>query len=183
MRRVFIPTVVALLCSMVLGATVFREQVAQAAQAILPVFVTNTASDPVPVLQQGTADVNVTGVVATKAALPDQRFSVTHFTTSPTPALVGIDCVADLPAGTRWVISSFAITNDSSTISGLFRLVLLDHTNNQIDSAGPAIRSNPGETVQLTYPQPYVFTAFGPSLCLAAHAATDVYVSVVGYRE
>jgi hypothetical protein len=34
---------------MVLGATVFREHVAQAAQAILPVVVTNTAANPVPV--------------------------------------------------------------------------------------------------------------------------------------
>jgi hypothetical protein len=50
---------VVLLCSAVLGATVLREEVAQAAQAILMVKVVNTAAEAVPVSQQGTADVNV----------------------------------------------------------------------------------------------------------------------------
>ena len=44
-----IPSVLLVLCSAVLGATVFREQVAQAAQAILPVKVVNTSTEPVPV--------------------------------------------------------------------------------------------------------------------------------------
>jgi hypothetical protein len=60
MRRAVLAGVLLVLCSLVLGATVFREQVAQAAQAILPVKVVNDSSEPVPVSQQGTANVNVT---------------------------------------------------------------------------------------------------------------------------
>lgn len=45
--------------AIVLGGTVFRAQVADAA-AILQVRVVNTPADPVPVDQLGTADVNVT---------------------------------------------------------------------------------------------------------------------------
>jgi hypothetical protein len=43
-----------------LGATVFRAQVAAAAPAILQVFVTNDASNPVPVAVKGTPSVAVT---------------------------------------------------------------------------------------------------------------------------
>ena len=48
------------LTAVVLGATVFREQVAAAAPGIQDVFVTNSTREPVPVHEQGTADVNVT---------------------------------------------------------------------------------------------------------------------------
>ena len=69
--------------AMVFGATVFRENVAQAAQAILPVVVTNDATRPVPVksdpqpLWQGTpyADARVllgTGCT-TFDAIPDGK--------------------------------------------------------------------------------------------------------------
>ena len=51
--------VLTLVTGMVLGGTVFRAQVADAA-AILQVRVVNTTADPVPVDQQGTTDVNVT---------------------------------------------------------------------------------------------------------------------------
>jgi hypothetical protein len=48
--------------SLVLGTTVFREQVARAAPAIAQVFVVNDTRNPVPVHEQGTADVNVTNL-------------------------------------------------------------------------------------------------------------------------
>lgn len=52
MRR-FLPVVV-VGASLVLGATVFRSEVASAAQQALQVFVTNDALNPVPVHEQGT---------------------------------------------------------------------------------------------------------------------------------
>jgi len=52
--------VIVVISSAVLGATVLREQVAQAAQAILPVKVVNTAAEPVPVVQPGAASVQGT---------------------------------------------------------------------------------------------------------------------------
>lgn len=51
MRRALIPAFLVLFVSFVLGATVFREQVAWAA-ANLNVFVTNDSSHPVPVQEQ-----------------------------------------------------------------------------------------------------------------------------------
>jgi hypothetical protein len=60
MRRAIIPGLLLMLVSLVLGATVFREQVARAAPPIMDVFVTNDETNPVPVQQHGTADVNVT---------------------------------------------------------------------------------------------------------------------------
>jgi hypothetical protein len=74
MRKAIIPAFLLLLGSMVLGATVLREPIARAAAPITNVFVTNDSSHPVPVHEQGTANVNVgntvqvnPGVVSTKA--------------------------------------------------------------------------------------------------------------------
>jgi hypothetical protein len=59
MNRRLIVVVLFVLTSVVLGATVFREQVGSAAPGIQDVFVTNSTREPVPVHEQGTADVNV----------------------------------------------------------------------------------------------------------------------------
>src|SRR5215208_6458652 len=73
MRRIVVSGVLLLLCSSLLGAMVFREEVAQAAQAILPGKVTNTAAEPVPVT--GTVSVNGAGAVADPATQPYQETS------------------------------------------------------------------------------------------------------------
>lgn len=57
MRRTLITAFLIVLVATVLGATVFREEVAAAA-ANLNVFVTNDAAHPVPVRQQGTLTVD-----------------------------------------------------------------------------------------------------------------------------
>jgi hypothetical protein len=57
MRRTVIPVFVLVLASVVLGATVFREQVARAAASMPQVFVANDTSHPVPVREQGTVSV------------------------------------------------------------------------------------------------------------------------------
>jgi hypothetical protein len=54
-----------LLLSAVLGATVLREPIAYAASPFTNVIVGNTADNPVPVAQTGTANVNVTNADAT----------------------------------------------------------------------------------------------------------------------
>lgn len=59
MQRVLAIAALLLVTSLVLGATVFRAEVARAAQAILPVLVTNNASQPVPVREQGTPTVGI----------------------------------------------------------------------------------------------------------------------------
>jgi hypothetical protein len=61
MRRVLVSGLGVIIGGALVGATLFPEQVAQAAQAIMQVRVVNTgAAQAVPVSQQGTANVNVT---------------------------------------------------------------------------------------------------------------------------
>jgi hypothetical protein len=75
--RTYVIVAAGILSSVALGATVFKEQVASAAQAILPVQVVNDATQPVPVHEQGTANVNVTNTVpvggTVSATPPSQR--------------------------------------------------------------------------------------------------------------
>jgi hypothetical protein len=69
--------------SLVLGTTVFRDDVARAAPALMEVLVVNDTRNPVPVHEQGTADVNVTngslGVEVTNLPLG------VHLTNVPLP--------------------------------------------------------------------------------------------------
>ncbi len=59
-----------LVLSAVLGATVLREPIAYAASPFQNVVVTNTAANPVPVHEQGTANVNVTNETLSVAQQP-----------------------------------------------------------------------------------------------------------------
>jgi hypothetical protein len=64
MRKALIPAFLLILGAVVLGSTVFREQVAQAADPFLPhVFVANGSTNPVPVQQVGTSTTSVSGTV------------------------------------------------------------------------------------------------------------------------
>ncbi len=68
-RRVLIGALLLVGVGVVLGATVFRTDIAQATGLAQSVTVANTPSNPVPVQQQGTASVNVTN---TSLAVHDQ---------------------------------------------------------------------------------------------------------------
>ena len=108
MRRIVVSIVLLLLCSSVLGATVFREEVAQAAQAILPVRVTNSAADPVRVT--GTVSVNGAVQVSSPASEPYQE--TIHFNQSATTCTQFV-CEADfpaVPAGKRLVVTFVSAT-------------------------------------------------------------------------
>lgn len=64
MRKALIPAVVLVVTAIVLGSTVFREQVVNAATTPFQnVVVTNTSTNPVPVHQVGTATTSVSGTV------------------------------------------------------------------------------------------------------------------------
>jgi hypothetical protein len=108
MRRIAISSGVLLLCSCVLGATVFREQVAQAAQAILPVKVVNTANEAVPVT--GTVWVNGAVQVSNPSTVPYQE--TVHFNQSATTCTQFV-CDVDfptVPAGKRLVVTFVSAT-------------------------------------------------------------------------
>jgi len=64
MRKALIPAFLLVVAAIVLGATVFREQIAHAATTPFQnVVVTNTSTNPVPVKQVGTNTTSVTGTV------------------------------------------------------------------------------------------------------------------------
>jgi hypothetical protein len=71
MRKALIPAFVLVVAAIVLGSTVFREQIAHAATTpFQQVVVRNTSTDPVPVTQIGTSTTKVTGTVGID---PDQN--------------------------------------------------------------------------------------------------------------
>jgi len=131
MRRAIIPALLLVLLSVVLGATVFREQVAHAA-ANLNVFVTNDAAHPVPVHEQGTANVNVQGVPTVKVAEePFQTVAHLCFTGSETT----VNDSFDVPNGKRLTID-YVNTEDpftqkltELTVGGM-GLPVIDQPNN-----------------------------------------------------
>jgi hypothetical protein len=64
MRKALIPAFLLVVAAIVLGSTVFREQIAHAATTPFQnVVVTNTNTNPVPVTQVGTSTTSVTGTV------------------------------------------------------------------------------------------------------------------------
>jgi hypothetical protein len=64
MRKALIPALLLVVTAIVLGSTVFREQIAHAATTpFQQVVVQNTSTNPVPVTQIGTSTTSVTGTV------------------------------------------------------------------------------------------------------------------------
>jgi hypothetical protein len=64
MRKTLIPAFVLVVAAIVLGSTVFREQIAHAATTpFQQVVVQNTSTNPVPVTQVGTSTTSVSGTV------------------------------------------------------------------------------------------------------------------------
>ncbi len=103
MRRIVFSGVLLLFCSCVLGATVFREEVAQAAQAVLMVKVVNSATEPVPV----TGAVSVNGAVQVSSPATQPYQETIHFNQGPTTCTQFV-CDVDfpaVPAGKRLVVT------------------------------------------------------------------------------
>src|SRR6516164_6354037 len=70
MRKALVPAFLLVLGAVILGATVFREQLVQAATPFQNVVVTNTSTNPIPVQQQGSSSVTGTvGIDPTKNAV------------------------------------------------------------------------------------------------------------------
>ena len=64
MRKALIPALLLVATAIVLGSTVFREQIARAATTPFQnVVVTNTSTNPIPVRQVGTSTTSVSGTV------------------------------------------------------------------------------------------------------------------------
>ncbi len=82
MRRAIIPALLLVLVSVVLGATVFREQVAHAAATLLVREQNTDANGNIKIHEQGTANVNVSSLPAVRA---ETATSFATFTLSAGP--------------------------------------------------------------------------------------------------
>jgi hypothetical protein len=176
----------------VLSTTVFEKPVAAPASDIQSMVVANAppqvlsvreqnldADGNMKVHEQGVADVNVTGVVTTQAAQPANSFSLgTDLGQGLTEG-----CDQSLPAGTRWLISSFAVTN--RTDSPGFAQLELNRPVNPFAGPirGPRIEAPPHDTVQLTFPQPFVLISPLDGICLMSFIDGFIEITVVGYRQ
>ncbi len=190
MRQALIAVFVLVVGSTVLGTTVFREPLADAAGGIPSILVANKPSEPVPVQEQnldangdikvheqGVANVNVNGVVTTQAAEPAHSFSLAE----AGGVSIREGCTEFLPAGTRWFITSFAVANLSG-VEAVTRLIAVEEVTGLL-AYGPEVAVHAYETVQLTFPQPFVLTSPVDGACLwRASTNQAVEVTVVGYR-
>ena len=139
------------------------------------VRVVNSPSEPVPV----TGTVNVGNTVQFRSAIPAGAFSLS---TTGEALLSGPD-----PEGTSYAITSLTLANGSvEGPSSAFLFASWSDTDCSSPSHlqnGPVVQMRPGETVHLSFPQPYIFTAQpGAFSCLRINGGIFVEVTVVGYR-
>ena len=141
------------------------------------VKVVNAPNEPVPV----TGTVSVGNTVETRAGIPSGAFSVV----SSGGLVSGPD-----PEGTSYAITSVTVANSSSTsvqalLDGVYATTS-DCTNftGASITRGPRVRVPAGETVHLSFPQPFVLSARpGEAACLlTGGAGADVTFTLVGYR-
>lgn len=92
----------------VLGATVLREPIAVAAAPIQNVIVGNTTANPVPVTQQGTANVAVTGTANVNVVDTREPFQRRIFTAIPDGSTVNF-ATFTVPAGKRFVAEYLSV--------------------------------------------------------------------------
>ena len=173
MRHKVLLALLLIVVSAVLGATALREPLAVAASPFQNVLVGNTADNPVPVKQQGTADVNVTNTLGVRPAVPAGAFSVV-----PSGSLFLVS--GPDPAGTGYAITSFTVNNPTDTPKIVDVFAAYGNTNDcetfsgapGIPLAGPRVVVPTGDTVHLDFPQPFVFTVGeAPRVYVSGHWA------------
>ena len=150
-----------------------------------PVTVSGSVNVSNPVTVSGTVDVGNT--VLFKSVIPDGAFS---FSVPGQPLRIsGPD-----PAGTSYAITSMTVLNNAN--SGLAFAWLKGYwgtLNSNCESVGPGLTqtaSGPfallrsGETIHLTFPQPFILPAkAGSNACLRPdNLQGDLVYIVVGYR-
>lgn len=182
--------VVMAVSGVLLAATLLHEQVANARSLAQLVLVTNTRAQAVPVREQGTPHVGVTGTVATKQALPARAFSVMRrFGGGPGTGVAPV-LPPDLPDTTYVVVSVTATNRTDSPQFGEKNAQYGLTPDCRIYGGIPEFRFGPSfavparDTVHLAFPQPFVIPVHpeGTS-CLIMSASGRVDVAVVGYRK
>lgn len=174
MRKALIPAFLLVLGSLVLGATVFRDPLANAAAFAQSVFISNGTSDPVPVAEQnrdaagnirvheqGTANVNVTN-----STLPvhEQGTADVHVTNGslsvaePTPVTDGggyIQCQGGRTCPLNGPVTATALSIYMTSDGGL--TVLHDGSTVPAEFLGPNASPPGPDTIVLALTRPVTF--------------------------
>jgi hypothetical protein len=194
-RKALVSAILLLVLSFVLGATVFREQVANAARAAgaLNVFVGNDDAHPVPVHEQGTAAVHVDNFPPSQAvtvAIPATAFNATR--DFPSAGFLNFgETGVKAPAGSRLAINSLVLTSTGAAATTLTLqaegrdsdgscLALGAERQKLLTLAAPA-----DDTAAVSLPQPFVDEPAGPQgSCLGFEwSGGPGSVSVVGFTK
>jgi hypothetical protein len=150
-----------------------------------PVFLTDANSG-------NRAGVDTNGNLKVQVAPPNTQFSIPPIQLSI--AAAGSDLVKPDPSGTRYLISSFTVTNPTNNTIDIFLRSVASQTTsngcrlplNQVSSAdGPRLAVGPNSTQTLTFPQPYLIKfVTGPKVCLVAggNGFIGSTWSAVGYK-
>ena len=188
MRRVIGAVALLLACSAILGATVFREQVAWAATPFQNVLVTNTPDKPVPVV--GTVEIEGTSTVQVAAELDPYEHS-DFFNQGPDTCTQFVCAVRfpAVPAGKRLVIT-YASARWRLTAGGLSPSASLGINGNVgindpqilLPAPAPISPDNYIASGPVTY---YVDAGDQPTLSLGGQfvipTSNTAFASVVGY--
>lgn len=152
-----------------------------------------------PATQQVTGTVNIGGTIATRETLPANAIDVAAFL-SPQFVITNISQIR--PPGTRFAISSVTFANTGTGDIGIAQVQAYFFFNNEschnggqvlpggVVSGGPTAHVGAGQTVSITFPQPFVTQingGLGTGVCLQAtvalaQAGSQLSVLVVGYE-
>lgn len=169
-----------------LGATVFQQELAEAADIAKSVVIENTEANPVPVRQQGTIDVNVeNGSVPVSGTVALSPAGNTVKTIPPEPAEVSgqVFLVSDLRPGVvldREVAVSLLVVQLSDAVTELHFVGRLQEIGRHTEVVlfGPASGGQPVQVLPLT--QPISVGRIGLAFCFPRDVQCTAHVSYAG---
>jgi hypothetical protein len=177
MRKALVLGISLLVASVVLGGTVFRQQVAEAA-SMLSVFVTNDASHPVPVREQ---NVDANGNVKVHE---QGRAAVTDVTSPAREAVLYTHSETDIvPAGQRFIATWVNVRVQSFSGDAAIGCTIEGRNGGTTTNIGilrllPAGNSTYGDNEQVFIP-----VNSGESLAIAGCSgfASNLLIAIGGY--
>jgi hypothetical protein len=172
------------------------------------VTVGNDPSNPVPVQQQGTANVNVTNtsvpvheqgtanvnvdnfpaIQPVSVSLPTNSFDYSNgpFSDSASPVIANI--FSNEPVGTRYAISN--VTLAAGPDNAMVTIFVRSFSQTPLGCDGPQLEHEPlvtltapaNDTASVSFPQPFVSPSNSDTECLTVNITGTAYLTVVGHK-